>query len=266
MGFLDEILEELEASTRDAGYLPPPPPRDRPLAPRMEEAIRARRGGQAMVVEFKRVSPGYRSSPLPQLSIPAFASMAERSGATALSCLACEPRFGGSPQDVAQLASQTHLPVLFKDFVTDFTQVEAARRSGASAVLLIARLETERRLRRPLREIADRARSVGLEVVLELHLPEDVAVARQVPANVYGVNVRDLDTLKMERTRAHRTLEEAQRLRPLLGLSGIQSRTDVEWFERRGTDGFLVGTSVARSADPTAFLAELKGPALGSST
>jgi indole-3-glycerol phosphate synthase len=260
MGFLHQVLPEIEAYVEGPSYLEglPDHPDRTPLS--LRKAILERTRPMAGIIEFKRISPGHSTSPLPLRSIPEFAGLTERAGATGLSCLACAPAFAGSPQDVLALTRASRLPVLFKDLVVGPRQVEAAHRAGAAAILLIARFELEGRLRKPLRDLAQLARSLQLEVLLELHDPEEVELVDGVPADVYGVNTRDLDTLKFEPDLAAETLRLMARHHPLLGLSGIQGREDVERFRALGTDGFLVGTSVARATDPNAFLTDLLGP------
>ena len=257
MGFLDRILPSVRESVESDTYLDGLPPAPRRRARSFRAAVSRRASALACVVEFKRASPGYAEPHLPTPSFERFAGQVEHAGAAAFSCLACAPEFGGSPQDVAELSSRTSLPVLFKDFVVDSRQLEAAHRSGASAVLLIARLETERRLRVPLAALNSEAHDLGLETLLELHLPEDLDVARRVPADGYGVNVRDLDSLRLERNRAAQLIRDARTLRPLLGLSGVEGPSEVAWFRSLGVDGFLVGTAVARARDPEAFISEL---------
>jgi indole-3-glycerol phosphate synthase len=156
--------------------------------------------------------------------------------------------------------------VVFKDFVVDPRQLEAASRSGASAVLLIARLEEEGLLTTALSELAAEAHARGLEVLLELHDKSELRRTADVAADVYGVNVRDLDTLRMAPTTADATIRAAAKLRPLLGLSGVASPADARRFWNAGVDGILVGSAVARSADPAALLQSLYRPAPEGST
>lgn len=257
MGFLDELLPEVEREVRLPGYLDGLPEATPPARPGVRRAIFERIPGRAGIVELKRRAPGSTPPELPMRPVAEFASLAESAGACALSCVATRPRFDGAPRLVRELVLASTLPVLFKDVVVEPVQVEAARRSGASAILLIARLETERRISHPLKELAREAHESGLEVWLELHRPEEVAVASAFPADVYGVNVRDLDSLKLEWEVARETIHAAQRLRPLIGMSGVRGPTEAEWFRGLGTDGVLLGSALARSADPGALLLSL---------
>jgi indole-3-glycerol phosphate synthase len=263
MGFLAEVV----ASTRravsepgyggDAGRLPSTHP------PSLRAAVVEKSRSGALLAEFKRRSPG---AAVPDLPIHDPGEFVRRTGEADLagySCLATALCFGGSPADVARVASATARPVLFKDFVIDPAQVEAAARTGAAAVLLIARLETEGLLRTPLASLAERAHELGLEVVLEWHDRAELRRTESVPADVYGVNVRNLDTLAIERDTARGTLAEATGFRPLIGMSGVQGPAEAGWFWDAGVDGILVGTSLARAPEPRIFLESLRRSAGG---
>ncbi len=251
-----EVREEIRRGTY-AGAAPAPPsfgPR-----PSLRAAVSAHAKEGALLVEFKRASPGRPEPSLPARSVPEFLKVTEPAPVAGYSCLATRPRFDGSPRLVAELAGATDRPVLFKDFVVDPVQLEAAKSAGAAAVLLIARLSTEGLLDRPLGELAEAAHRLGLEVLLEFHATEELDLVRGVKADLVGVNVRDLGTLELERSRAHRTIVEARArgLGPLLGLSGVEGPKEAEEFWRAGCDGLLVGSAVALARDPAAFLRSL---------
>jgi indole-3-glycerol phosphate synthase len=261
MGFLSEIVRETRTAIADPSYRADlPSASTSPGTRRMTATIEAAGERGALLVEFKRVSPGSTSPRLPTFSPEEFVARAEPGGVSAYSCLATVPRFEGSPRDVMHLASATPRPVLFKDFVIDPRQLDAAARSGASAVLLIARLESEGHLDLPLAELSRQAHGRGLEVLLEFHERTELSRAADVGADMYGVNVRDLDTLRMEPDVADATLRAASGLRPLLGLSGVASAEEARRFWDLGVDGILVGSAVARSTDPAALLRTLHRP------
>jgi indole-3-glycerol phosphate synthase len=258
MGFLDEVVHGTRAAIGRADYFVGlPDPRARPTSPSLRRAVEGAGAGGALLVEYKRVSPGSSAPELPERSPEEFVDATRSAPIAGYSCIATVPRFRGSPLDVARVVAATPRPVLFKDFVVDRIQLDAAVRTGASAVLLIARLELEGRLGSPLAELASEAHARGLEVLLEFHDRSELSRAADVRADMYGVNVRDLDTLRMEPAVADDTLRAAQELRPLLGLSGVASTDDARRFWDGGVDGILVGSAVARAADPVALLRSL---------
>ncbi len=266
-GFLAEIAAKIRSEPADA-ETEASPSGARPSRPSLAAAVRRERARGALVVEYKRSSPGQADPRLPVRPIREFVRVTEVPGLAGYSCLATRPRFEGSPEDVAELARSTPRPVLYKDFALGPHQLERAARSGASAVLLIARLEGTGLLDRPLAELAVQARALGLEVVLEFHGEAELSVADSVRADVYGVNVRDLDTLALDRPTGLATLRAASRrgLDPLLGFSGVEGPHEAREFWTAGADGLLVGTAVARAGDPARFLASLARPSGGTRT
>jgi len=260
MGFLEQIVAATHQSISLPDYgsgFPSEMPRRRPS---FRGAIERDSAVGALVVEYKRESPGQANTHLPRRSVADFLSATLPALPSAYSCLATVPRFDGSPTDVHDLARSTDRPVLFKDFVIDRRQVDVASRSGASAVLLIARLEAEGFLSEPLGSLAERAHRRGLEVVLEFHGKTELSRAAGVSADVFGVNMRNLDTLAIDRPTGSETLIRAREagLRPLLGMSGVGEARDAQRFWESGVDGILAGTAVARAADPVGLLSALR--------
>jgi indole-3-glycerol phosphate synthase len=264
MGFLSEVVAATRTAIASPDYLAGLPEGDEGVDhPSLRNAIQSAGSRGALLVEFKRFSPGAESPELPERSPEEFVRSTLSAVVAGYSCVATEHRFRGSPRDVAALASRTALPVLFKDFIVDRPQLDAARRSGASAVLLIARLESMGLLTIPLAELAREAHSRRLEVLLEFHERSELKRAAGVDADMYGVNVRDLDSLRMEPDVAAATIRAASPLRPLLGMSGVASPDDARRFWDLGTDGILVGSAAARATDPAAFLRTLHRPGRG---
>ena len=261
MGFLREIVAATRAVAAAPGYLASLPEGE-PHEPgtSLRAAVEADRERGALLVEYKRVSPGRSDERFAPRTVGSFVAATAAADVTGYSCLATRPRFDGSVDDVRSLVRATERPVLFKEFVTDLRQVEAARRSGASAVLLIARLAALGPLVPPLEELARAAHERNLEVLLEFHDPSELSSGSNVEADMYGVNVRDLDSLVLDRATARVTLARARAagLTPLLGLSGVESPEDARWFWDEGADGLLVGSAVARSEDPARFLRSLR--------
>jgi indole-3-glycerol phosphate synthase len=263
VGFLADLLPRVRAQIDDPAYLEGLPSSPTRRAPSLREAVRGARDGWALLVERKHESPGSDLSSLPPKALNEFVASVRAGGADGLSCLATAPSFRGSPLEVAELVRASGLPVLFKDFVIEPIQVEAAFRAGASAILLIARLETGGFLDVPLRELALAARARGLEVLLEVHGPEEWPAAEDVAVDLFGVNLRDLDTLRFRPETAEATFRAAGARHPLLGLSGVSTPTDAQRFRAWGADGLLVGSGFARAKEPQAFLRGLRVPSAG---
>ncbi len=257
MTFLDDLLPEIRRTITSPAYAIGLPSSARRSPPSLRASIDSAAHNWGVLLEHKHRSPGSLEPTLRGAGIDSFVRVAEAGGVAGLSCLATAPEFAGAPEEVAAVAARSRLPVLFKDFVIDPIQVDAARRAGAAAILLLARLETERHLSYSLAQLAERAHEGGLEVLLEFHGPDELEVADHVPADVYGINLRDLETLRLRPEIAAQTFAHAQGLRPLIGMSGIEGPEDAARFRTWGADGVLVGSALARTRDPGEFVAGL---------
>lgn len=262
MDFLLEIVRETRATLGNPSYGALLPATHPPARPSLVAAIVRDRARGAILVEHKRVSPGAPDPILPPQTMDEFVRGGEAAEITGYSCLATHARFDGSPRDVAELSARTGRPVLFKDFVIDPIQIEAAARAGASAILLIARLAGPP-YEIPLAELASESHRLGLEVLLEFHDRTELRLTEDLAADMYGVNTRDLTSLLLDRPVAAETLRATSHLRPMLGLSGVAGPEEARQFWALGTDGILVGTAFARAKDPLAFVSSLRRPAGG---
>src|SRR6185295_6698348 len=209
-----------------------------------------------IVAEIKRRSPS-QGAIRPDLDPVAHALAYTRGGAVAISVLTDELHFGGSLDDLARVASAVPVPVVRKDFILDELQLYEARAAGASAVLLIVRALTPD----GLRALARAARDQGLGLLVEVHSAGELELALGVDPTAVGVNSRDLATFAVDLGRAERLVALVPGGVPVIAESGIATRADVERMAAAGADLVLVGTSVARTADPGEAVRALTGVA-----
>lgn len=207
--------------------------------------------GISLIAEIKRRSPS-KGDLDPDLDPAGLAATYERGGARALSVLTEPEFFGGSERDLVAAREATTLPVLWKDFVLDRSQIVAACASGADAVLLIVRILGDR-----LADLVLEARRWNLCPLVEIFDEDDLEMALDANADVVGVNHRDLETFEEDPT-------ATKRLRPLVpdgvlvvAESAIATRSDVESLEAIGVDAMLVGEALVTASDPEAKIREL---------
>src|SRR5438552_561428 len=103
------------------------------------------------------------------------------------------------------------------------------------------------------------ARDQGLGILVEVHSAGELELALAVAPTAVGVNSRDLATFAVDLDRAQRLVASVPSGVPVIAESGIATRADVERMATAGADLVLVGTSVARTADPEAAVRELTG-------
>jgi len=218
-----------------------------------KDGVRALRGeGVAVIAEVKRSSPS--KGALAAIADPAaLAGDYERGGASVISVLTERRRFGGSLQDLKEVRGQVDIPILRKDFIVTSYQLWEARAFGADLVLLIAAaLDQE-----ALVSLVERAESIGLTPMIEVHDEEEVARAVDAGAKIIGVNARDLRTLEVDRT-------TFARLAPLIPAnvvrvaeSGVRGPHDLIAYANSGADAVLVGESLVTGKNPRDAVADL---------
>jgi len=260
---LDEILEYKIGEVARAKQRRPPEDllaeaRSLPTAPRgFESAIieRHREEGLAIIAEVKRRSPskGLIRADFDPVEI---ARAYDKAGAACVSVLTDEHYFGGSLEYLEKIRVAIERPLLRKDFVVDAYQIAEARVAGADAILLIvAALEQAQ-----LAELDEGARSLGLDVLVEVHDEAELERALEIGASLIGVNNRNLKTFEVDlgttERLAARVRNESEVV--LIAESGINDAGDIDRLAAAGARGFLVGESLMRQADPGAALVALK--------
>jgi indole-3-glycerol phosphate synthase len=220
-------------------------------------------GSIKVIAEVKRASPS--RGPLASITDPASLAVEyERGGASVISVLTEQRRYGGSLGDLVAVVSQVDIPVLRKDFIVSSYQVWEARAHGADLVLLIvAALEQP-----ALVSLLERIESLGMTALVECHDEPEVRRALDAGAKVIGVNARDLRTLEIDRSLF-------ARLAPLMpghvvriAESGVRGPHDVFEYAQAGATAVLVGESLVVGEDPRTAVANLVAagahPAIGS--
>jgi indole-3-glycerol phosphate synthase/phosphoribosylanthranilate isomerase len=207
--------------------------------------------GLVAIAEVKRRSPS-AGELRPDAEPAQLAKAFERAGAAAVSILVDE-RFGGTLDDLRAARGATTLPLLAKGFFTQEVDLGAAREAGADAVLLLLRdLDDER-----AQQLMDRAAELGLDALVEAHDAAELERAVRLKADPIGVNARDLETFRIDRSAQLALVAGAPRDRVIVAESGIESRAQATVAELAGADAILVGSALMRAADPAAKLAEL---------
>ena len=255
MSVLDEILDGVRADLRTRQ-------RQVPLERVKEAACKAASARDvlgalkgddvAVIAEVKRASPS--KGKMASIADPAaLACEYEAGGASVISVLTEPRRFGGSLEDLATIRERVAVPVLRKDFIVSSYQLWEARAHGADMVLLIvAALEQN-----ALVSLVERAMSIGLVPLVEVHTDAEVVRATEAGAKVIGVNARDLTTLELDR-------EVFPRLAPMIpghvvkiAESGIRGPRDLFAYAAAGADAVLVGESLVTGKNPRSAVADL---------
>jgi len=220
--------------------------------PAMDPMPGYRADGISVIAEVKRASPSRGA--IADIADPAaLARDYQDGGAATISVLTEERRFGGSLDDLSAVRAAVSIPVLRKDFIVSSYQLWEARAVGADlALLIVAALDDNQ-----LGCLIDRARSIGLTPLVEVHTERETARALDAGADLIGINARDLETLEVDR-------DTFARLAPLIpggvvrvAESGVRGPHDVLEYARDGADVVLVGESLVTGKDPRSAVSDL---------
>ena len=155
-------------------------------------------------------------------------------------------------QEIARTAS---IPCLRKDFTVDEYMIYEAKVLGASAVLLICAILTERQIREYLHTCDE----LGLSALVEVHNEAEAETALQAGARIIGVNNRSLKDFSVDPDNSRRLRALIPREVLFVSESGVRSAGDIAVLRELGADGVLIGETLMRAADKKSALAELRG-------
>jgi len=208
--------------------------------------------GVSVIAEVKRASPSRGA--MATIDDPAaLAGDYEAGGARVISVLTEQRRFGGSLDDLAAVRRAVQIPLLRKDFVVSSYQLWETRAYGADMVLLIvAALEQS-----ALVSLVERALSIGLLPLVEVHADEELDRAVDAGATVIGVNARNLATLEVDRSIFARLAGRIPEGVVKIAESGVRGPHDLLAYAAAGADAVLVGESLVTEKDPRAAVADL---------
>ncbi|HEU5421615.1 MAG TPA: indole-3-glycerol phosphate synthase TrpC [Streptosporangiaceae bacterium] len=255
MSVLDDILEDVRSDLAERQQLTP---LDRlkeaaSRAPSPRDVLTALGGDEVSVIaEVKRASPS--KGALAAIADPAgLAADYEAGGARVISILTEKRRFGGSLQDLAAVREVVNIPVLRKDFVVSSYQLWEARAFGADLALLIVAALSQN----ALVSLVERAESIGLMPLVEVHTGEELDRALEAGAKVIGVNARNLATLEVDRTIFAELAPRIPGGIIKIAESGVRGPHDLLAYAAAGADAVLVGESLVTGRDPRTAVADL---------
>ncbi|MEX1079183.1 MAG: indole-3-glycerol phosphate synthase TrpC [Homoserinimonas sp.] len=204
-----------------------------------------------IIAEVKRASPSRGA--LADIPDPAALAVSyELGGASAISVLTEQRRFGGSLADLEAVRASVSVPVLRKDFIAEPYQVFEARAAGADIVLLIVAA-----LDQPmLQELFTLVTQLGMTALVEAHNADEVSRALDIGAELVGVNARDLRTFELDQNLFGALADSIPSGVIRVAESAVQSVADVAHYRQAGADVVLVGEALVIGGDPVTTLEE----------
>ena len=204
-----------------------------------------RNSDTGIIAEFKRRSPS-KSVINQKASVNEVAKGYESAGVCGMSVLTDGKYFGGSLDDVLLARASASLPILRKEFIIDEYQIIEAKAFGADVILLIAAVLT----RDEIKAFSELAKSLELNVLLEVHNLEELQKSIMPSLDMLGVNNRNLKTFEV-------SLETSKELSSHIpddfikvSESGISTVEAIKELQPYGYQGFLIGENFMKTENP----------------
>jgi indole-3-glycerol phosphate synthase len=195
-----------------------------------------------LIIDFKPISPQHGDlfkgrNPLD------VAKRLEKAGVLGLSVVTENKNFGGSMDLLRSITKAVTLPILRKDFIDSDDDLYETLDSGAKGVLLICATTKN------IGDLHEKALSIGLKPVVEVHTPNEMELAKGIGAKIIGINNKDITVLEKDGGTVNTTLgliKSAPKDAFVISESGISSRDDITKALNAGAGAVLIGTAFWR--------------------
>ncbi len=205
-------------------------------------AKKLRESSTGIIAEHKRRSPS-KQVINQNLNVFDVAKAYQDSGVCGMSVLTDGKYFGGSLDDLLTARASCNLPLLRKEFIIDTYQILEAKAYGADVILLIAAILT----RAEIKMFSEFAKSLHLDVLLEVHNQKELEKSIMPSLDMLGVNNRNLKTFEV-------SLDISKQLSELIpndfvkvSESGISNIKSIKTLQPYGYKGFLIGESFMKT-------------------
>ena len=209
----------------------------------LKESIQNSKSG--IICEFKRRSPSNENINYTS-NIKEVVKGYEKAGAVGVSILTNKKFFDGSGIDIINVRDSLNIPVLKKEFIISEYQIFQAKSFGSDAILLIASILTKQEIL----NFSSLAKSMGLEVLLEVHSGVELNKIAGNNIDIIGVNNRNLDTLEIDINNSVELYEMIPDEFVKISESGISKVKSILKLREVGYQGFLIGENFMKSNDP----------------
>jgi len=198
-----------------------------------------------IIAEFKRKSPSKGIINDEALVKEVTKDYAD-AGASALSVLTDRNFFGGRKLDLKRARRANEIPVLRKDFMIDEYQIVEAKALGADIILLIAAILTPAEIK----NLAGLSKSLGLNVLLEVHNLEELERSIDTNLDAIGVNNRNLADFTVSVENSYKLVDHIPNEFLKISESAISDTQTIKDLKKVGFNGFLIGENFMKQADP----------------
>lgn len=205
-----------------------------------------------VIAEIKKASPS-EGVICQNIEVACTARSYEKNGASAISVVTDKQFFQGETDWIIEVKKASILPVIRKDFIIDEKQVWESKAIGADAMLLIAGVLEESKLK----ELYKLCYELGMESLVEVHTMAELEKAMNIGAEIIGINNRNLKSFGVDNYIFSSIAKHIPEDKIVVAESGIHSREDFMFMKQANADAVLIGTHFMRAVDPGKALADL---------
>jgi indole-3-glycerol phosphate synthase len=204
-----------------------------------------------IIAEFKRKSPS-KGIINDGVTVKDVTNDYANAGASACSVLTDYGFFMGRKMDVTRARGAINIPILRKDFMIDEYQVIEAKSLGADIILLIAAILTPAEIK----NLAALAKSLNLNVLLEVHNQEELERSIDINLDAIGVNNRNLADFTVSVENSFKLVDHIPNEFMKISESAISDTEIIKQLKQAGFNGFLIGENFMKQSDPGAAMRE----------
>lgn len=204
-----------------------------------------RNSSTGIIAEHKRRSPS-KGTINQNTNVGQVAKGYQNARVCGMSVLTDIKYFGGSLEDLLLARASVDMPLLRKEFIINEYQIIEAKAHGADVILLIAAVLSKEEIK----TFSELAKSLNLDVLLEVHNEEELHKSLMPSLDMLGVNNRNLKTFEVN-------LDISKSLSKLIpddfvkvsesGISSIEAIKDLKQYDYQG---FLIGESFMKTDNP----------------
>lgn len=205
-------------------------------------AHKLRQSQSGIIAEHKRRSPS-KSVINQNLNVFDVAKGYENAGVCGMSILTDGKYFGGSLDDLIIARASCNLPLLRKEFIIDEYQILEAKAHGADVILLIAAILT----REHIKQYSELAKSLQLNVLLEVHNEDELQKSIMPSLDMLGVNNRNLKTFEVSLDISKTLSTQIPNDFVKVSESGISTIEAIKELKPFGYQGFLIGENFMKT-------------------
>jgi len=198
-----------------------------------------------IIAEHKRKSPS-KSVINDNIKLENVIKGYHKANVCGISILTDKTYFGGSLKDLQKARTITSIPLLRREFIIDEYQIIEAKANGADIILLIAACLGNTQIK----NLSKLAKSIGLEVLIEIHDEKELEKCLIQSIDIIGVNNRNLKTFDVDLKTSINLSSLIPNEFTKISESGISSSIEINKLREYGFKGFLIGETFMKKDDP----------------